>query len=224
MDEHNDTRKKFARQLTNLLISPLTYKEIADKFEVTEQQLTKIIQVYGLPARDELRRQRSLTDQLNELVAKPLMIADIAKRLNISVNELRSLAKSESISLRPHDRHKLRSARLAKELKELWQTPLSNKEIADKLGLAVSMLSRVAAENKLPARKSLAARLSSAAGDEGTGPTKQDPTPEQIAERAAEQRRNWTESIRQQRLVVKESGPVVAPAYTMNANGVFRKL
>lgn len=92
----------------------------------------------------------------------------------------------------------------SKKVRELWTTERSNSDIAAELGLSLLQLYAAGRKLKLRNRSVYVNRVYERSVD---------PTPEQIAERAAAIRAEWPEGEAERRLV----GNVAAPRWTIPA-------
>lgn len=105
----------------------------------------------------------------------------------------------------------------SKLLFALWESELKNDEIAERLGMTRSQLFGTARRFLLPPRpKNRAANR--------TGAKLVDPTPEEILERAAAIRANWTPEIRAQRCVGGRKSRWTAPAFRSRATTTGRSV
>lgn len=91
-----------------------------------------------------------------------------------------------------------------KKLRELWKTERTNADIAEELGITAVQLYVAGQKLKLGQRWGCVRRVYEKPVD---------PTPEEIAERAAEIRAEWPEGEEERRLV----GNVAAPRWTIPA-------
>lgn len=85
----------------------------------------------------------------------------------------------------------------------LWNTDIKNRELAARLGIAVSRLWEIRKRYGLPPRK-----------HERKPTLDDDPTPEQIAERCAVIRRRWSKTEEAMRLVGGASTEWRPPSYS----------
>lgn len=91
-----------------------------------------------------------------------------------------------------------------KEFAEAWMNPdITQRQVAKMFGLARTTCSMIAAEYGLPYRS----RFSNCIGVSNKNSA--DPTPEQIAERAAEIRKGWSHAERQRRMFGGRSRPSI---------------
>jgi hypothetical protein len=100
----------------------------------------------------------------------------------------------------------------AAEIFRLWGSDLPNDEVAEKLGLTRGQMWVISRRLKLPARpKHLTAWA------DNSGRKKDDPTPEQIAERAAIVRMGWDEFTYASRAVGRSRSRYQIPAFRCTA-------
>lgn len=99
----------------------------------------------------------------------------------------------------------------AKKIFELWHSDLRNDEVAVSLGVSRNYLTKIRSRYGLQKRP-----------DERGTHDNEDPTPEEIAERAAEIRERWTESERKLREVGAVRKRWQPPRYAYDGrNSVF---
>ncbi len=123
-------------------------------------------------------------------------LAEISRQTGMSNERLYAFAKQYGLPARPRGVRKPKQVDVPLLFK-LWQEPLEIREIAERLGVGESFVGKLARKHKLPKRATQRV--------EDNGMRVDDPTPEQIAERAA-----W---CRERRSHVAEDKPVEIRAY-----------
>jgi len=103
------------------------------------------------------------------------------------------------------------------EVFRLWASDLKNDEIADQIGITRGQMWSLSRRLKLPQRPDHLR-----AWTENSGRQKDDPTPEQIAERAAEIRQGWDAATRENRAVCRTPRRYQIPAFRCSANTAGR--
>lgn len=118
------------------------------------------------------------------LWANPGRLDDLCRQAGISRGAAYALAREYGLPARPHGVRRPKHVDVP-ELFRLWSQPLEIREIAEALGVRESFVGKLARRYKLPKR-------STQKHDE-QGMRVDDPTPEEIAERAA-----WCRAQRQE--------------------------
>lgn len=103
------------------------------------------------------------------------------------------------------------------EIFRLWGSDLRNDEVAIALGLTRGQMWSLSRRLKLPQRPDHLR-----AWTEQTGRQQDDPTPEEIAERAAEVRAGWDDATRATRTVGRVNRRYEIPAFRCSANSAGR--
>lgn len=103
------------------------------------------------------------------------------------------------------------------EMFRLWASELKNDEIAERLGITRGQMWSLSRRLKLPQRPDHLR-----AWCENTGRTKDDPSPEEIVQRAAEVRAGWDDATRLQRTVGRVNRRYEIPAFRCSANTAGR--
>lgn len=132
--------------------------------------------------------------QFRTLWATTGKIDDLCRQAGISRNVAYTMAQRYGLSARPH------GVRVPKKvdvplLFRLWSEPLEIREIAEKLGVGESFVGKLARRYKLPKRATQK--------QQDNGMRVDDPTPEQIAERAAWCRAKRQEVVERERVEIK---------------------
>jgi hypothetical protein len=121
-------------------------------------------------------------------------IDDLCKQAGISRNVAYAMARKYGLPARPH------GVRVPKQvdvplLFRLWSQPLEIRQIAERLGVRESFVGKLARRYKLPKRATHKAVDNHMRAD--------DPTPEEIAERAAWCRARRQEVVERERVEIK---------------------
>lgn len=145
-------------------------------------------------------------DEFRHLWATAKSVAEIAKQCQLTYDRTFEKAKRLGLPARPHNRtrHQIDVPLLF----ELWAKNVESRVIAERLGVRETYITKLAARFKLPKRLPQKA--------ENNGRTVADPTPEEIAERAAE--------MRARRPVVEDDGTVEIRCYAYDPmRAVYRE-
>lgn len=115
-------------------------------------------------------------DQFRQIWATTGRIDDLCRQAGISRATAYALAQKYGLSARPHGVRKPKQVDVPLLFK-LWSEPLEIREIAERLGIRESFVGKLARRYKLPKRATQK--------PQEQGMRVDDPTPEEIAERAA---------------------------------------
>lgn len=135
-------------------------------------------------------------------------LAEISRQTGMSNERLYAFAKQYGLPARPRGVRKPKQVDVPLLFK-LWQEPLEIREIAERLGVGESFVGKLARKHKLPKRATQRV--------EDNGMRVDDPTPEQIAERAA-----WCRARRQE-VVERDRVEIKAYAYDSHT-GLFHAM
>jgi hypothetical protein len=138
-------------------------------------------------------------DEFRHLWATAKTVAEIAQKCDLTSD--RTVEKAKRLGLPGRPRNRPRNEIDVPLLFELWNRNVEARVIAERLGVRETYVSKLAARFKLPKRLPQKA--------ENNGRTVADPTPEEIAERAAQ--------IRARRPVVEDDGTVEIRCYAFDA-------
>lgn len=143
--------------------------------------------------------------QFRTLWATTGKIDDLCRQAGISCNVAYAKARQYGLPARPHGVRRLKQVDVPLLFK-LWSQPLEVREIADRLGILESFVGKLARRYKLPKRATQK--------PQDQGMRVNDPTPDEIAERAA-----W---CRARRATEQEVERVEIRTYAYDdRNGVF---
>lgn len=144
--------------------------------------------------------------QFRQIWATTGRIDDLCRQAGISRATAYALAQKYGLSARPHGVRKPKQVDVPLLFK-LWSEPLEIREIAERLGIRESFVGKLARRYKLPKRATQK--------PQEQGMRVDDPTPEEIAERAA--------FCRSRRAAVSEEKPVEIRAYHYDdRTGLYR--
>jgi hypothetical protein len=143
---------------------------------------------------------KEITDEeFARLWATAKRVDDIAAECDLTYD--RTVSKAKRLGLPPRQRSRIKNIVDVPLLFELWGRNVEVRLIAERLGVRETYITKLATRFKLPKRMPQKA--------ENNGRTVVDPTPEEIAERAAQ--------IRARRPVVEDDGTVEIRCYAFDA-------
>lgn len=132
--------------------------------------------------------------QFRQLWATTGKFDDLCRQAGISRNVAYAMAQKYGLSARPHGVRPTKRVDVPL-LFRLWSEPLEIREIAERLGVGESFVGKLARRYKLPKRATQK--------QQDNGMRVDDPTPEQIAERAAWCRARRQEVVERDRVEIK---------------------
>lgn len=140
---------------------------------------------------------KEITDEeFARLWATAKRVDDIAAECDLTYD--RTVSKAKRLGLPPRQRSRIKNIVDVPLLLELWGRNVEVRLIAERLGVRETYITKLATRFKLPKRMPQKA--------ENNGRTVADPTPEEIAERAAE--------VRARKPVIEDDGTIEIRCYS----------